>query len=278
MAGRTLMAAILTDTSPPAMIAAIEAAFVQYTVACVRTAGGAVHEDPAMTWVYGNNRLAYFNGVFRTELSDADAPASIAARLRFFAEHQRRMTWWVTPNSRPVQLPQLLAAQGLREAWRDTGMALDLATLPPRDPPLGPGITIAPVTSTAELQEWLRAFGIGFDLPDAITLSYGAMLLSVPFGQHPVGPFYLARLAGEPVGTAALFTTAGVVGVYEVCTVPHARGQGIASALVLAVLREGLARGYRIGVIHASEMGERVYHRLGFRAYGTLAAYLREVE
>lgn len=272
------MADILTDTSPPALVAAIEAAFVQYTVACVRAAGGEVHEDPTMTWVYGTNQLAYFNGVFHSTLAEADAPERIAERLHFFAERERRMTWWVTPSSRPVSLPHLLAAQGLREAWRDTGMALDLATLPTTAPPLATGITIAPVADAAEMRDWLHAFGVGFDLPDVVTASYGAMLQSVPFGQHPVGPFFLARQNGEPVGTSALFTTAGVAGVYEVCTVPHARGQGIAAALVLAALRAGMARGYRVGVIHASAMGERVYRRLGFRTYCKLAAYLREVE
>ncbi|MBA3824267.1 MAG: GNAT family N-acetyltransferase [Ktedonobacterales bacterium] len=272
------MAAILTDTSPPTLVAAIEAAFVQYTVACVLAAGGEAHTEPSMTWVYGTNHLAYFNGVFQTTLSDADAPAAIEERLRFFAEQGRRMTWWVTPNSRPVNLPQLLAAHGMHETWRDTGMALDLSTLAPGAPPLAKGITVAPVANAAEFRDWLHAFGAGFDLPEGITQSYGAMLQSVPFGQHPVGPFFLARQAGEPVGTSALFTTAGVAGVYEVCTAPHARGQGIATALVLAALRQGMARGYRVGVIHASEMGERVYRRLGFRAYCTLAAYLREVE
>jgi GNAT superfamily N-acetyltransferase len=272
------MADILTDTSPAALVTAIEAAFVQYTVACVRAAGGEVHEDPALTWVYGQNQLAYFNGVFHTQLAEGEAPARIAERLRFFTERQRRMTWWVTTNSRPISLPHLLAAQGMREAWRDTGMAIDLATLPPRDPSLAEGITVAPVGSTDELADWLHVFGVGFDLPDVITQSYGAMLSSVPFGQHPVGPFFLARQNGEPVGTSALFTTSGVAGVYEVSTVPHARGQGIASALVRAALRAGMARGYRVGVIHASEMGEPIYHRLGFRAYCTLAAYLQEVE
>jgi GNAT superfamily N-acetyltransferase len=272
------MSPILTDTSPPALVAAIEAAFVQYTVACVTAGGGEAHVTEELTWVFGRNRLAYFNGVFRTHLPDLAADAAIADRLRFFAQRDRRMSWWVTPSSRPHDLAQRLVQHGMAEAWSDTGMAIDLASLPAADPSLGAGITVAPVASAAELAEWIYAFGLGFDLPDSVTASYGAMLTAVPFGQHPVGPFYLARLNGQPVGTSALYPNSGVAGVYEVCTAPHARRRGIAAALVLAALREGMAQGYRVGVIHASEMGEPVYRRLGFRAYCTLDAYLREVE
>jgi len=123
------------------------------------------------------------------------------------------------------------------------------------------------------MREWIRAFGLGFELDEHILASYSRLVMSLPPDQHPVGPFYLARLDGQPVATFALFCAAGVAGICEVCTIPSARGQGIGAAITLAPLLDGRAMGYRIAVLQASQMGEPVYRRLGFAAYCTLDAY-----
>ena len=44
--------------------------------------------------------------------------------------------------------------------------------------------------------------------------------------------------------------------------------------MTLAPLLEARAMGYRIGVLHASEMGLGVYRRLGFQEYCRLGGYV----
>ena len=75
------------------------------------------------------------------------------------------------------------------------------------------------------------------------------------------------------VAAAALFVGAGVAGIYNVCTVPEARGRGIAGAVTAAALDEGAARGCRLAVLGSSEMGYPVYRRLGFRDVSRLRSY-----
>ena len=78
---------------------------------------------------------------------------------------------------------------------------------------------------------------------------------------------------GVAVAAAALFVGAGVAGIYNVCTVPEARGRGIAGAVTAAALDEGAARGCRLAVLGSSEMGYPVYRRLGFRDVSRLRSY-----
>jgi len=67
---------------------------------------------------------------------------------------------------------------------------------------------------------------------------------------------------------------AGVAGIYNVGTVPEARGKGIGAAITLAPLLEARSRGYKIAILHASELGYSVYRRLGFQDYCQMNIYV----
>jgi GNAT superfamily N-acetyltransferase len=76
---------------------------------------------------------------------------------------------------------------------------------------------------------------------------------------------YLGRLDGEPAACNILFNGGGVAGVYGVATVPSARNKGIGAAITLRPLLDAREVGYRYGVLFSSDMGVRVYERIGFR-------------
>ncbi len=254
--------------------AAIEDGFVAYSAACVNMAGGEVHTSPDCTWMTCAYDLAYFNGVLKSRLPDTLAAETIIRLTTTFAGLRRRMSWWVTESSHPANLGALLESSGFFPAWSDVGMALELdKALPP--PTMPADVTIAPVSDDRKLAVWCRTMAAAFDLRHGYRSAYERMLQSVALANHPLGPFYLARRDGQPIGTSVLYMLGEIAVINEVGVIPSARQQGIGAALTLAALQAARARGARVAVLGASPAGAPVYRRLGFQAYSTLQCYLR---
>jgi GNAT superfamily N-acetyltransferase len=154
-------------------------------------------------------------------------------------------------------------------------MAADLMNLPQAFP-VPPGLTIIPVEDKETLKEWIHIASVGFKVPGDCESSWCDMFAESVFEL----PFrnYLALLEGEPVGTSQLFLSGGVAGIYNVTCLPHVRGQGVGGAVTLAPLLEARQMGYRVSILQASELGYRVYRRLGFQEYGKLSVFLWDGE
>ena len=85
---------------------------------------------------------------------------------------------------------------------------------------------------------------------------------------------YIARLSGTAAG--ALLAREGAnadCGITGVATLPEARGHGIATRLLAAVLREAQGRGAVTTTLQASPSGAKVYTALGYRCLGTMGMW-----
>ena len=157
-------------------------------------------------------------------------------------------------------------------------MALDIADWP-ADARRGTsgqelvGLTIEPVVDAAGLDRWRSVQQRGLGLDDEATEAW--FVAHRRPGFDPALPLrnWVASLDGVPVAAAALFVGAGVAGIYNVCTVPEARGRGIGGAVTGAALDEAATRGFGLAVLGSSEMGYPVYRRLGFRDVSRLRSY-----
>jgi len=237
-----------------------------------------------------NNRLGchltfptnpMFKGVWQTRLSDDEADKAIDETLAWFkARNAPFMFWWTGPGTTPTDLDARLRARGLLDMAEQQqelaagihqteqgapGMVADLhqvdESLLKKTPP---GFVIKEITTESELYDFKKVFVETYEIPEWAGQAWVDASLSAGIGNTP-WRMYVGYLDGEPVATNMLFNGAGVASVYAVATLPSAQGRGIGAAITLKPLLDAREMGYRFGVLFATEMGIRVYQRIGFR-------------
>lgn len=263
---------ILSDFSAPALISAMDANTQELSVLWGRALGAEFHEKPEQQWFISGLPFELCNGVVRTAFTAADVDAKIDEITKHFIERNVPAAWLVGPSTQPADLGSRLEAHGWILGETDPGMAIDLLTLR-EDDSLPPGLVIKEVSDGEKLKQWIRTMTVGSGIPDSMQNMLLDLCARYGFVHVPSVGYYLGLLNGEPVATSLLFMAGGVAGIYDVATLPEARGQGIGTALTVAPLLAARTRGYRFGVLQSTQMGLNVYRRLGFQEYCTFSFY-----
>ena len=203
--------------------------------------------------------INFFSGIAMTDLTEEEV-APLLATLR---GHTFR--WWISPSTRPGNLPILLASHGLRHTYDAPGMAVDFKDVD-FDAPLPEGLRIERVTV---LDDWERVFMEGFQrLEHERGVWAGAYQHCDEMWAHFVG-----YLDGAPVATTSVLLCGELAGIYHVVTLPSARGRGIGRAITVAALQYARQKGATHAALQASEMGFSVYRAIGFVRYCDLTLY-----
>ena len=85
---------------------------------------------------------------------------------------------------------------------------------------------------------------------------------------------YVGYVDGEPVCTAATVTGSGVVGVYNVGTLPGQRRSGYGEALVRHALEAARQEhGVTRSILQSTPAGLRLYEQMGFRTVTSVSVY-----
>src|SRR3954452_5352786 len=150
----------------------------------------------------------------------------------------------------------LLESRGYRIDTTTRAMAMPLDAIPVPRPRAG--------VRTASWHEYLRILTL-LGAPPGILASVDTTAFSVRVGV----------VAGETVAASLAFDHGGDCGVYNVGTMPRARGRGLGTAVTAIQLHEARDRGFTTASLQATAMAERMYGELGFVDLGRFVEYVR---
>lgn len=252
--------------------AALDANFAELLAWYGSGEDGEVRDEPDLLLAFSGVAFRAINAAARANVEPADAAGRIEEAVAWLSARTARWRWLLGPASRPLDLGDRLVASGLRQLSDNAGMALDLRGRQ-TGAPLPAGVTTELVTDEAGLGRWRAVQQRGLGLDEASTMAWWAAHHRLAVEAWPPLRNWIANLDGEAVAAAALFVGAGVAGIYNVCTVPEARGRGIGSAITAVALDAAVAQGLELAVLGSSDMGYPVYLRLGFREVSRLRSY-----
>jgi len=205
------------------------------------------------------------NGVLRAAgLDPAEALAEAQDRLAGVP-----WVWWLGPDS---DVRDGLFALGATRIGTLPIMAVDIDRATPVETP--PRLTIG---TAEDLEAFVRAYAAPWESRRAVEM---AIERERVFDSGAAGDGTVIRLAGyldgRVAGTSVLWLSHGMASIYFVSTRPELRRRGIGAAMTRAALDVAREHGARTAALGATEMGESVYHRLGFRTVGAFDLIVSE--
>ena len=263
--GNIKMDDILNDFSERALTTAIETNLLKYYQYLSRSDHVELYDNPKLTRYFTGIPHPALNGMFCKHLSSFNA---IEESLNLFKSRKIPFLCWIGSEAQPADWESQMTACGLVYDNNYPCMAADLQALNEKFT-VPVNLIIEPVSDKEILKQWVNSALIGFGIPSNGDNTCFNLFVDLGFDM-PLRN-YLGVIDGKPVATSQLFLAAGVAGIFWVTTIPAMRRQGIGMAMTLAPLREARDIGFRISVLHPSDMGRGVYRRLGFEDHGNLS-------
>ena len=234
-------------------------------------------DGPDAIWRVTGVLDKYFNNVTYVSWGSEEAPIRVKRLIEEFNTYGVDYTWWIGPSSSPGDLPGLLEANGMVYQEDFPGMAIDLQNLQDEYAELTDiqGLEISLINNKIQLNDFVHAYIVATDSNPEMQSGLVRLFAMSGYKKADHWSLYVATLHGKTVATTALFTGAGVAGIYLVSTIPEVRRRNIATTIVTFVLKQARDAGYTIGTLQSSEEGLGLYQKLGFRKYCSFPLYTR---
>jgi GNAT superfamily N-acetyltransferase len=217
--------------------------------------------------------LPFFNCVLYYNL-DND---TLLKQLKSFKEYGRSrktsLLWLKGPSSIPRDIEPILSSQGFKYDDRMTGMAVDINEINSSQKDI-PGFRIEVIENSRQLNGWVFACLKGFNENGKNFQNIYTFEESLGMEKNLPWVRFAGIINDELVATSAVFMGSKVAGLDNVTTIPRWRKKGVGALMVKQALRFSEGRGYKVGVLQASDMGLNLYRHLGFRKFAVSKEYI----
>lgn len=217
-----------------------------------------------ISWVFAKS-VDWPNCIFRANLKNLNIDNEINYIKELIRKGKAPNGWTVGPLTIPKNLGNILEKNGFSNVYQQAGMAIEIKNL--KDKSIDRNdLIIEKVDNETSLNQWSKIVSLVFGLNvDFDFLKFICLQEQVQF--------YLGKFEGNSVSTLMLYLSSGVAGLHAVSTLPNYRNKGFGLTISHDALIDAFNMGYRVGVLQASSLGERVYRKLGFQKYCDIISY-----
>jgi GNAT superfamily N-acetyltransferase len=213
----------------------------------------------------------WFNSVLCWRDATADDNGTIEETIAYFQSRKiKSIGWWLEDGVSRASWEDLLTKYGFEYFDGPPGMDVDLKKLPEKLS-IPSGLEIRMMNGPEELHDYAHLITTAFQFPSETEPAAYDWARGLKLGMPLL--IYMAYQEGKLVGTSTIFYGAGVAGIYTVGVSSEARRKGVGTAMTLHPLLEARDKGYRVGILQSSEMGYKVYQRLGFEKRTQLGCF-----
>jgi ribosomal protein S18 acetylase RimI-like enzyme len=199
-----------------------------------------------------------FNGVWRTNMKSHDLRQHIERVKEVYKKLDRIHYWRVWSADYPEELQDVLEESGYSLMAELPGMFIKIKDIH-EEKILEEGFVISSVKTKHNLEIWKKVVVEVFG-PDFEPIAAGYVMAGIDEPLH----HYIGWSNGEPVALSSVCYGDGVAGIYAVATRSDYRGRGFGRAMTLKALYDAKDRGYEIGVLTSSKLGQPLYQQIGF--------------
>lgn len=220
------------------------------------------HTAPGVISLMSGLPIATLNGVFtdtvRPDVTEIDHAAAGVAAVP--------LPWSIQFRGEPEPAAERVAARyGLTTRSVHPLMALPLAKGQQAPPARASAAARVVAAGPEDQAEYAAALAAGFEAPPELMAPY----CSPEAFAMPGTVSYLAREDGQVVAVGFGIFGPGIVGAFNIATLPAARGRGYGRAVTSRIIADGIARGADLAYLQSSEEGYQLYQSMGFRSVET---------
>jgi hypothetical protein len=210
-----------------------------------------------------------FNAAFlnRSAPNREDLEERLTAARQLFATRRLQWAFWICEDWLGGSARRALVSAcenfGMHAAAEMPGMVADSLRQTGRMSPgrARPALEIRRAAASSTMEDFRSIGSVCFHVPPAW---FGEVFDdSIPLREFTC---WVGYRDSRPVTTAATVTSHGVIGLYNVATMPNERGRGYAEAVTRhAIAAASHQSGLTRVILQSTAQGERLYKRLGFR-------------
>jgi ribosomal protein S18 acetylase RimI-like enzyme len=243
-----------------------------FRVVAAHRSGGELQEMQGVSIASAGVTFQMFNAAFLSApvVSEAQMDLRVAQAAVYFAARGKSWAYWICngwlEGRTERRLQSILRKRNLHQAVELPGMLAEAVSPPVR---ALPGMEVRRVCDGPVKDAFCAIGSTCFNVP----LAWFCEVFDSPdvWGDFAA---YVGYVDGEPVSTAATVIGGGVIGVYNVATMPGRRCGGYGEAVMRHALEEarrehGLSR----TILQSTPQGYELYRRMGYRTVTSVSVF-----